>query len=146
LVALLLMASAPPPSSPAPRTIFSCAVGGGRIARVTVRGRLLTYHYGRPGRDELRIVGGPGSGNVYWMTQRYTGEESQLRFTQGAFSYILYSMGGNSMTDAQPVSGLVVQRGPTRRLLDRSCARHAVFGEGYDFDSLARDSEDFTAM
>ncbi|MCB8839747.1 SH3 domain-containing protein [Aurantimonas sp. VKM B-3413] len=131
-------------TSEVPLTIFSCRVGG-KIVSVTATGRQLTYHYGSEDKDELTLSGDPESGNVFFLRQRYAGVEEQLRFQNGPFSYIVYTMEGNAQTEASPVSGLVVLQG-TDRILDKSCATHAAFTPAYDFDGLPEDSETYTAM
>lgn len=79
------------------------------------------------------------------MTQRYAGLEQQLRFTRGAYSYVLYSMDANEAKGSNAVSGIVVIHG-SRRIADLSCLPHATFGENYDFDELPQDTGAFTAM
>jgi hypothetical protein len=136
------------PAAPAlaanPTTLFICRIGA-RTATVTADGPRLTYRFGRPGRPEIIITGGPNSGNAFYMRQRYVEWESQIRFTRGAHSYIVYTMPANAMAGSNAISGLVVLRG-TSRIADHSCARQASFRYGYDYEGLPDDSEEFTAM
>ena len=127
-----------------PNTLFACSVGKKNVS-VTAVGTDLIYRFGAADKVEMSIVGGPESGTVYWMAQRYAGMEYQLRFKNGDYSYIVYSMEGNGNTGVSPVSGLVVMQG-AKRLADLSCTKHAEFGVSYDFDKLPEDTEAYSAM
>jgi hypothetical protein len=125
-------------------TLFSCRTGG-KTATVTASGPRLTYRFGTRRAAELTIQAGPRTGNVFFMRQRYASIETQIRFTRGGYSYILYSMGASVVADSNAVSGLVVMRG-NRRISDRSCTPHAEFSADYAYDALPEDNERFTAM
>lgn len=146
-IALLAVAAAlpiAPASAAAPTTLFTCRIGA-RTATVTADGRILTYRFGRPGRPEIAITADPRAAGVLWMRQRYVEWEEQMRFIRGEYSYILYSMAANARAGSSAISGLVVLRG-TRRIADHSCARHAFFAFGYDYERLPPDTEEYTAM
>lgn len=148
IFAMTLMVAGPVQSGPAPRTIFSCILDNNRTVRVTAAGRRLTYSYGMPRRAELTIVGSARAGNVYWMTQRYAGLQYQLRFARGAYSYVLFSMDANAMSQSSDVSGLVVMR-RTARVSHGSCKKHERFrwssSRGLPV-GLPEDDEAFSAM
>jgi hypothetical protein len=104
-------------------TLFSCSTGEKKVS-VTLADGKLVYHYGSAAKDDLSIVGAPASGNVFQMAQLYAGMEYQLRFTNGDFSYIVYSMEGNASTGAHAISGLTVMQG-VKVVSDQSCKRQA---------------------
>jgi hypothetical protein len=127
-------------------TVFSCAVRGGKTVTVTNSGGTFTYRYGTRAHPELTLTGGARTGNLHFMRQRYAGVEMQLRFTRGAYSYIVYAMEGNGQTGTNPVSGLVVMRG-SRRISEQSCTHYTDFASGFDaLDALPQDNAAFTAM
>ena len=146
LFALALAAALPAAPAPArdPGLLFSCRIGA-RTATVTADGPRLIYRFGPARRPEITIVAGRTGGGVFYRRERYVEWEEQLRFTRGDYSYILYSMAANPHADSSAISGLVVLRG-TNRVSDQSCARHASFTFGYDYEGLPQDSETFTAM
>lgn len=95
--------------------IFSCSFGA-RQASVTLEGDLLTYRYGRPGRPEIAITGGPASGNPSYHRRMFArGEHQTLRFRAAGYSYLVHSLwvaptgGGAEHLEA----GVVVMRGDT---------------------------------
>ena len=51
-------------------TIFRCTIGQ-HVATVTLEGDSLTYSYGRPGRPEIRISGGPSTGNLSYHRELF---------------------------------------------------------------------------
>src|ERR1700742_4540721 len=104
-------------------TLFSCSTGKKKVSGTLADGKLV-YHYGSGAKDDLSIIGAPASGNVFQMSQRYAGMEYQLRFTNGDFSYIVYSMEGNASTDAHAISGLTVMQG-AKVVSDQPCKRQA---------------------
>lgn len=142
--ALLPLTPANAQSAGTPKRIFSCVVGG-KIVSVNAIGKQLIYRFGPPAKAEMSIIGDARTGNVFWMTQRYTGMEYQLRFTNGPYSYILYSMEGNGRTGANAVSGLVVMKG-TKSIAEKSCEKYTEFNPNFDFASLPEDSETYSAM
>lgn len=127
-----------------PRDVFHCSVGQKSVA-VTAVGNRLTYHYGTPQKEELSIIGDPGAGNVFWMSQRMAGMEYQLRFKNGPYSYIIYSAEGNARSGASSVSGLVIMKG-SKQIGDESCSRFAEFDQAFDFGGLPQDTDQFSAM
>ena len=127
-----------------PVKIFSCSVGNKTVS-VTAVGKQLIYHYGTPIKEEMSIIGGAGTGNTFWMTQRYAGIEHQLRFKNGQYSYIVYNMEGNGNTGVAGVSGLVVMQG-TKTIADKSCSKYTEFSTSYNFDDLPEDTDAYSAM
>ncbi len=77
-----------------PSRVFSYSVGEKRVS-VSKSGDRFVYHFGAAGKDKMSIVGVPATGNIFQKSQRFTGPEYQLRFTNGEFSYIVYSAEGN---------------------------------------------------
>jgi hypothetical protein len=124
--------------------IFGCSLGKKSVL-VTSTGSLMTYRFGSSASVDITIVGSALRRNLYYRAARYAGMEYQLRFANGPYSYIVYSMEGNGNTGTNPVSGLVVMKG-TKRIAEMSCVRHAEFSTGFDYDSLPEDDESFTAM
>jgi hypothetical protein len=128
----------------APIKLFSCSLGG-KVVSITARGSELTYHYGTPGKDEISIAGSAASGTVFWMTARYAGPESQLRFKNGDYSYIAFSMEGNASTGASAISGLTVMRGK-ETISDKYCSKFTGFSQSYDYSKLPEDTDEYSAM
>ena len=151
LMCLAAMALAAPATAPAQRgpqaeTLFRCALGNGKTVNVTARGDQVTYRYGTTRRAELTLTANPRSGNAHFMYQRYASIESQLRFTNGQYSYVVYSMGPSQVAQSNGVSGLVVFRG-TRRIADHSCRRFTEFSGGFELmPRFPEDSETYSAM
>lgn len=100
-------------SPAAAETIFRCAVGQ-RQATVTLDGERLTYRFGRPGRPEISISGGPGTGNLSYHRELFArGEHQVLRFRRGDHSYLVHSLWG-APSGGSPESveaGVVIMRG-----------------------------------
>jgi hypothetical protein len=85
LIALMAVGAAPTVRAGSiSTTVFRCSIGKKTVS-VTRADRRLTYHYGMGNKDEMSIVGIPGSGNVFQMTQRFAGVEYQLRFRKGEY-------------------------------------------------------------
>jgi hypothetical protein len=128
----------------APQKVFACSLGKKAVS-VTAVGSILTYRFGTPAKAEMTIVGSAALGNIFYRTDRYASTEYQLRFTNGPYSYIVYSMGPNASTGTMPVSGLVVMKGK-RRIADMACVRQAGFSTAFDLDALPEDDEAYSAM
>jgi hypothetical protein len=129
-----------------PQIVFSCTVRNGKTVSVTDRAGSFTYRYGTARAAQLTIAGDARSDNLHFMRQRYAGPETQLRFSRGAYNYIVYAMEGNGRTGARAVSGLLVMRGD-RHVQDLPCRRYAEFRTGFDdLDGLPQDSETYSAM
>jgi hypothetical protein len=127
-------------------TVFQCALANGKTVRVTTQGGNLFYTYGRGNRAELSLRGSARSGNVHYMQQRYASIQSQMRFTNGGYHYIVHSMGPSVVADSSGISGLVVMRG-NRRIADHSCRRFTEFEGGFDIRQLLpEDSEAYSVM
>ncbi len=125
--------------------VFDCSLGGKRVS-VTKSGDRFTYHFGTAAKDDMSITGDHSAANIFQMEQRFTGPESQLRFTNGEFSYIVYSAEANANVGARSTAGLVVMRG-TKVISHKLCSR---FTEMHTFDngflSLPEDTETYSAM
>jgi hypothetical protein len=146
LVALLPLGScfaATPERSPT--KVFACSIGDKKVSVVTVNDRLI-YRYGTASKDELSIVGIPVSGNIHWLQDRFAGVESQLRFTNGEYSYIIYSTDGNANAGAAATSGLIVARG-TKVISERLCSPYAeLVMPDFNAIGIPMDSEMYQAM
>ena len=129
---------------PTPNRVFACSLGAKSVS-VTASGDQLTYSFGTVAHTELRIVASASRKNVFFRTDRYAGPQQQLRFVNGDYSYIVYSMAGNAETEAQSVSRLVVTRNG-KRIADMPCSIYSEFGVGFDYGTLPRDTESDSAM
>ena len=133
-------------SAQASETVFQCTLTNGKTVSVTARGDQLNYRYGTPRRAELTLRGTPRSGNVHFMQQRYASIQSQMRFTNGDYHYIVHSMGASQVARSNSISGLVVMRG-NRRIADHSCRRYSEFEGGFEIrQQLPEDSEGWSVM
>jgi hypothetical protein len=125
--------------------VFQCTLSNGKTVRVTAQGGNLFYTYGGR-RAELSLRGSARSGNVHYMQQRYASIQSQLRFSNGGYHYIVHSMGRSVVADSSAISGLVVMRG-NRRLADHSCRRFTEFRGGFGtLRAMPEDSEAYSVM
>jgi hypothetical protein len=127
-----------------PKGLFACSIGKKTVSVRAIESQLI-YEFGTPTHIEMTIIGSVGQGNVFYRSDRYAGMEYQIRFKNGAYSYIVYSMEGNGYTGAEPSSGLVVMKG-AKRVADMSCVRHAEFSPAFDYDQLPEDTDEFSAM
>lgn len=124
--------------------LFTCRIGS-HTASVTDTGGQLAYHYGTAGKTEMSIVATAKSGNVLQLEQRFAGMEYQLRFKNGAYSYIVYSSEGNGRSGAAAVSGLVVMKG-TKVLADKTCSPYADLTLPPPSEGIPQDSDTYSAM
>ena len=131
-------------SADAAAVLFTCRIGAHTVS-VTDDGGQLAYHYGTAGKDELSIVGTARSGNVLQLEQRFAGMEYQLRFRNGAFSYIVYSSEGNGRSGAAATSGLVVMQ-DARRISDKACSPYAELTLPPASEAVPQDSDAYSAM
>lgn len=90
------------PTDP-PRRLSACSPGGKSVS-LTAVGDQLIYAFGTPSRMEMSIVASAVRKNVLYRADRHAGMEHQLRFVNGPYSYVVYSMDGNVRTGATPVS------------------------------------------
>lgn len=146
VVIILYLASAHIGSAPRAETpIFACSLGQKRVT-VTATGDELVYRYGTRAKNEITIVGSAARRNVFFRTGRYANIENQIRFTRGAFSYIVFSEGGKPSVGARPVSGLTVLRG-TKPVAEFTCRRWTELDSNrFDFGKLPADSEAYSAL
>jgi hypothetical protein len=143
---LAMPAAANAQSGSGAETVFECTLRNGNSVRVTAQGGNLFYRYGNSRRAELALRGSARSGTVHYMQQRYASIQSQLRFTNGNYHYIVHSMGANQQSGSSSISGLVVMRG-TRRVADHSCRRFTEFRAGFDtLNRLPADTEAYSVM
>ncbi|RYY07217.1 MAG: hypothetical protein EON55_21900, partial [Alphaproteobacteria bacterium] len=112
--------------------VFACALGAKSVS-VTASGNQLVYSFGTAAHTELRVVASASRKNVFFRTDRYAGPQQQLRFVNGAYSYIVYSMAGNAETEAQSVSGLVVTK-DGKKVADMPCSTYSELGGGFDYE------------
>ena len=121
VLAALLLTGASAAAPPA-ELIFSCRVRGGKTVTVTGDGGRLVYRYGTARRPELTIVGTAADGNVFKRIAVHGGAwDTQLRFVNGAYSYVVHSFPRSDIADNVATSGLMVFRGG-KKILDRDCA------------------------
>lgn len=145
-VALAAPTAAMAQSGGGSETVFQCTLRNGKTVRVTAQGGTLVYEYGRGRRTELSLRGSAGSGNIFYLTQRYASIQSQLRFANGEYSYIVHSMGASVIADSRGISGLVVMRG-NRRIADHGCRHQTEFTGGFELlQGLPEDRESYSVM
>ena len=123
--------------------IFQCGFGA-RQVEVVRDGAALTYRFGRPGRPEVEISGTAAGGNVHYHRTLYPrGEDQSLRFTRGAYSYVIFNAFQTPdyrLEGARDDSGLLVLR-HGRRIARMNCRDEAELIEYPIFDGLPRDEE-----
>ena len=123
--------------------IFSCSFGARRV-EVVREGNVLIYRFGRPGRPELIVRGDAASGNVHYHRTLYPhGEDQTLRFSRGAFSYVIFNAFQTPdyrQEGAIDQSGLLVLRNG-RRMVRMNCRSGGDFIEREIFDGLPADEE-----
>ena len=120
-------------------TIFRCAIGQ-RLATVTLEGDSLTYTYGRAGRPEIRISGGPSTGNLSYHRELFARAEHQtLRFRRGDHSYLVHSF-WSAPSGGSPESveaGVIVMRGD-RVLRELRCRNGRADGDMREYPIFQR--------
>ena len=139
----------PSPAFANPVTIFDCHLPAGKWVTVTQDGDRFTYRHGTAHGTDLTITGDAHSGNVFYWSGRYTNIEQQLRFTQGDYSYIVFSLGANPNLGADGDSGIEVFKG-TRIISDTkgnidTCSPWADLKIWMDND-LPEDDDSWAAM
>ena len=119
-----------------PGQVFSCSLGAKSIL-VTASGKSLVYQYGSVGAPEMTLVGDVNRGNVKYKLETFNhSAETELRFSNGAYSYVLfshYSTPDYSGKGAVDRSGLAVFRG-SQKLSDKTCRGGKGFSPSYNFD------------
>lgn len=143
ILILSALAAAQAAAADAPETVFACSFGTRQVEVVREGGR-LTYRFGRPGRPELVLAGDAGSGTIFYHRTLYArGEDQSLRFTSGAFSYLIFS-GWSApnlyLEGARDYSGLLVLRGG-RVVRRMNCREGGDFTENPLFFTLPQDAE-----
>ena len=123
--------------------IFQCGFGA-RQAEVVRDGGILTYRFGRPGRPEMVLSGDAASGNVHYHRTLYAhGEDQTLRFSRGAYSYVVFNAFQTPdyrQEGAIDQSGLLILRNG-RRIARMNCRTGGDFIERDIFDGLPVDEE-----
>ena len=141
LLALGLAAAAQ--AAEPPEQIFSCSFGALQV-EVVRDGSVLTYRFGRPGRPEMVLSGSAASGNLHYHRTLYPrGEDQTLRFTRGAWSYVIFNAFQTPdyrIEGARDDSGLLVLR-HGRRIARMNCRSGGDFIERDIFDTLPQDEE-----
>jgi hypothetical protein len=114
---------------PREAAIFACDISDRSVAVCVGEDGHAQYRAGRPGRVELASP--PRGEGLSYASRGYSGGgESQVRFTRGAYAYVVYSgvyrtaFGPDGRHDPAFVSGLVVTRGG-RTIMQRKCIRPA---------------------
>jgi hypothetical protein len=136
---MLLLLSAMLAAEPeTPGTIFQCSFGAAQV-EIVRDGGALTYRYGRPGRWEM-VLGG----NVFYHRTLYAhGEDQTLRFSNGAYSYVVFNAFQTPdyrQEGAVDFSGLLVLR--NGRVIRRmNCRTGGEFYENPLFEQLPQDAE-----
>lgn len=144
--ALCLPAGASAQSGSRVEKVFECSLRNGKTVSVTAQGDHMSYRYGTPRRAELRLSGTPSSGNVFHFLGRYYNILHQLRFQNGRYSYIVYSLPGSRVADAKGRYGVMVLR-DGRPISDTQCRREMEFQGGFAlFDRLPQDDERYNVM
>ena len=149
VVALIAFAGLAAPSTAqaqagTPKKLFACSLGKKSVS-VTAVGSRLSYQFGAPAKAEMAIIGSAGQGNVFYRSDRYAGMEYQIRFVNGPYSYIVYSMEGNGRTGAAASSGLMVMKG-TKTIADMPCLHYTEFAASFNYGKLPQDDESHSAM
>ncbi len=144
LVALLsgLGVAAAAPAQPRPaRPVFACGFGA-RQVRVTGSPQGLTYRFGTATTAEMTLTAGPQTRTVFQKTELFARAVNRhLRFTQGAFSYVLFHreyFGTATHKGAEDVQGLLVLKGP-KLLAKMTCRSGPGFGDA-DLSALPEDA------
>jgi hypothetical protein len=125
--------------------LFSCAIGAKQVS-VAKTDKGFVYRFGTAAHSEVTLVGDPASGNIFQLRQRFTGPETQVRFTKGEFSYIVLSAEGNSDVGANSIAGVTVMRG-LKSISFLTCARFTEF-KNFDqaFAGVPEDIEAYSGM
>lgn len=130
-----------------PIPIATCLFADGRSATVTMTRDRFTYRFSRNRVTELQLVGAGQSSNLFKLVASFPRAGwTQLRFANGATSYILfhYYNLGNYVRNYEGVdeqSGLLIfQNG--HRLAMRLCKSADGLEDGTNLSSLPDDPED----
>lgn len=88
IFAFLTALASPQPTPP----IFTCDLGKKDVTIREAAGQ-LHYRFGTRSRAELELRATPESSSVFYHRTLYSrGEDQSLRFTNGKYSYVVYSM------------------------------------------------------
>lgn len=96
------------------RTLYNCPFEDGRVLSVCA-GDEIAYRFGPLADPELELIRDPAAGGVSYSVDRRRGEgrQSQVRFENGNYDYIVYSSqaGRRGRGRGEGESGVVVLRG-----------------------------------
>lgn len=125
--------------------VFQCQTGAKRIL-VTRIGPNLRYEFGPLGHPEMAIVATPTDGTVHQVRNQGPHYEfSQLRFTNNAYSYAVFSDWASpdyQGKGARDRSGLYVFKGRVK-IATLVCKTGGEFADEFPFDRYPADSENF---
>ena len=144
-LSLCLLSSGAARAETRPTLLFSCAIGAKTVS-VTKTGTRFVYRFGTDSHSDMTIVGDPVAGNIFRLRQMYAGPETQVRFTNGEFSYIVLAAEGNANVGARSIAGVTVIRG-LKNIAFTTCARFTEF-VGFDeaFSAVPEDTESYSGM
>ena len=93
------------------RTLYNCPFADGRVLSVC-SGDDIAYRFGDLDDPELELIRDPGADGVHYGINRRRGEgrQSQIRFENGNFDYIVYSSQSGRRGGDDGASGVVVLR------------------------------------
>lgn len=131
---------------PAPNSnVFSCSIGRKQVS-VKAVGNELVYRFGGPGKPDLVISGSVARKNLFTGNFRYSDLETQLRFVNGRFSYVVFWLSGNRNLGTRNVSGLAVLDG-TKHVSDLLCNHWARLDDtAFASWNLPEDGEHYSAI
>jgi len=77
------------------RPVYNCPFGDGRVVSVCA-GDQIAYRFGPLDDPELELLRDPAGEGVHYSVERRRGEgrQSQIRFENGNYDYIVYASGG----------------------------------------------------
>ncbi|WP_282009154.1 hypothetical protein [Brevundimonas aveniformis] len=78
------------------RTVYNCPFGDGRVVSVCAGPDDIAYRFGPLDDPELELLRDPAGEGVHYSVERRRGEgrQSQIRFENGNYDYIVYASGG----------------------------------------------------
>lgn len=124
-----------------PNFRFECGFGAKRVSVTTEAGRLV-YRFGTAAKVERTIVEDPARANILYRYTLYPiAASQQLRFRNGAFSYVVYNhfrAAGLSGEAPADISGLLVLK-DDRIIARRKCRSGGFFDEDHRLDRLPVD-------
>ena len=148
MLAVFGFSASPVSSAVSSKRVFACSFGAKQVL-VTGSDANLAYRFGTKISDEIKLVGSPERENVHYLIDRFAHSyNQQLRFKNGAFSYVLFNRWSSADYQgkgAENTSGLVVLRGK-REIARMKCVSGEGFSESFDLSKLPTDSEDYSVF